>query len=219
MQPKTTNEDNVNLVNRLIENWEDETVEFKEAGKDFDTDRIGRYVSALSNKANLAGLESAWLVFGVRNKTRMVVGTRYRSEQDRLNSLKRQVFEGCVPNFSLRSIRAVDHPLGRVVVLEIPAAPQGMPISWKGFHYARAGESLVPMPTEKIDAIRNQESLFDWTAQVIEDAEISDLSKEALSAAREAFKQKNSRGYLPRRSTPGATTTSCATSVSLPRGA
>lgn len=151
-----SNEDNVALLGRLIVDWEGETVEFKEAGSDFDTDRIGRYVSALCNEANLAGMDSAWLVFGVRNRTREVVGTSYRTEPDRLNSLKRQVFEGCVPNFSLRGIRVVNHPQGRVVMLEIPAAPQGMPIAWKGFHYARAGESLVPMPTEKIDAIRSQ---------------------------------------------------------------
>lgn len=192
-----SNEDNVALLGRLIVDWEGETVEFKEAGSDFDTDRIGRYVSALCNEANLAGMDSAWLVFGVRNRTREVVGTSYRTEPDRLNSLKRQVFEGCVPNFSLRGIRVVNHPQGRVVMLEIPAAPQGMPIAWKGFHYARAGESLVPMPTEKIDAIRSQESLLDWTAQVIEDAEVADLSEDALSAAREAFKQKNSPRIAP----------------------
>ena len=192
-----SNEDNVALLGRLIVDWEGETVEFKEAGSDFDTDRIGRYVSALCNEANFAGMDSAWLVFGVRNRTREVVGTSYRTEPDRLNSLKRQVFEGCVPNFSLRGIRVVNHPQGRVVMLEIPAAPQGMPIAWKGFHYARAGESLVPMPTEKIDAIRSQESLLDWTAQVIEDAEVADLSEDALSAARETFKQKNSPRIAP----------------------
>ena len=192
MREKTSYEEDIQLIEKLIANWEDETVEFKEAGRDFDTDRLGRYVSALCNEANPPGMDSAWLVFGVHNKTREVVGTSYRTEPDRLNSLKRQVFEGCVPNFSLRGIHVVDHPQGRVVMFEIPAAPQGMPIAWKGFHYARAGESLVPMPTEKIDAIRNQESLLDWTARVIEDAEISDLSEDALSTAREAFKQKNS---------------------------
>lgn len=192
-----SNEDNVALLGRLIADWEGETVEFKEAGSDFDTDRIGRYVSALCNEANLAGMDSAWLIFGVRNRTREVVGTSYRTEPDRLNSLKRQVFEGCVPNFSLRGIRVVDHPQGRVVMLEIPAAPQGMPIAWKGFHHARAGESLVSMPTEKIDAIRSQESLLDWTAQVVKDAEVADLSEDALSAARDAFKQKNSPRIAP----------------------
>lgn len=42
-------------------NWEDETIEFKEANDNFKTDEIGRYVSALSNEVNLAGIESAWL--------------------------------------------------------------------------------------------------------------------------------------------------------------
>lgn len=142
-------------------------------------------------------MDSAWLVFGVRNKTREVVGTSYRTEPNRLNSLKRQVFEGCVPDFSPRSIRIVNHPRGRVVMFEIPSAPQGMPIPWKEFHYARAGESLVPMPTEKIDAIRNQESLLDWTARAVKDADLSDLSEEALSAAKETFKQKNSPRIAP----------------------
>jgi len=110
MRKKTSYGEDIQLIEKLIANWEDETVEFKEAGRDFDTDRLGRYVSALCNEANLAGMDSAWLVFGVRNKTREVVGTSYRTEPDRLNSLKRQVFEGCVPNFSLRGIHVVDHP-------------------------------------------------------------------------------------------------------------
>ena len=31
--------ENLALLARLIENWEDETVEFKEASNDFDTDK------------------------------------------------------------------------------------------------------------------------------------------------------------------------------------
>lgn len=53
--------ENLALLARLIENWEDETVEFKEASNDFDTDKIGRYLSALSNEANLADIESGGL--------------------------------------------------------------------------------------------------------------------------------------------------------------
>lgn len=58
MPRESTNEDNLKLLDSLIDNWENETIEFKEASNDFDTDRIGRYVSALSNEANLADLES-----------------------------------------------------------------------------------------------------------------------------------------------------------------
>lgn len=77
MAKPTSNESNLALLESLIRNWEDETIEFKEASNDFDTDKIGRYVSALSNEANLSDEPSAWLVFGVRNKTREVVGTGY----------------------------------------------------------------------------------------------------------------------------------------------
>jgi ATP-dependent DNA helicase RecG len=41
------------ILENLMERWEYETVEFKEAKSNFDTDKIGRYSSALSNEANL----------------------------------------------------------------------------------------------------------------------------------------------------------------------
>ena len=59
MQGTASNEKDLELLESLIENWEDETVEFKEATNDFDTDKIGRYVSALGNASNLAGEGSA----------------------------------------------------------------------------------------------------------------------------------------------------------------
>ena len=197
MQARYTAEDNLLLLDRLIANWEDETVEFKEASKDFDTDKIGQYVSALCNEANLAGLESAWMVFGVKNKTREVVGTEYRSDPKRLNSIKLQIQNGTGPGLALRSVRVLQHPDGRVVIFEIPAAPQGIPISWKGHYYARAGESLQPLSMDKIDAIRMQDSSYDWTARVVEDADVGDLSKEALAVARRTFAEKNAARITP----------------------
>lgn len=89
MRSTRSRQEYVDLVNALIDNWEDETVEFKEANDNYSTDKIGKYVSALSNEANLAGLDSAWLVFGVRNSTREVVGTEYRTDRKRLDSTKK----------------------------------------------------------------------------------------------------------------------------------
>ena len=66
------------LLEQLIATWENEVVEFKQAGNDYDTDKIGEYFSALSNEANLRSTEHAWLVFGINNKTRAVVGSDYR---------------------------------------------------------------------------------------------------------------------------------------------
>lgn len=76
-------------LQQLLTAWECEVVEFKRAGNDYDTDKIGEYFSALSNEANLRGQDRAWLVFGVDDKSRTVVGSAFRMEPERLQSLKR----------------------------------------------------------------------------------------------------------------------------------
>lgn len=63
-----------------------------------------------------------------------------------------QISEGTEPSITLRDIHELQTPLGRVLLLEIPAAPQGMPIAWKGHYYARAGESLTHLGLDKQDA-------------------------------------------------------------------
>lgn len=71
------------LLGRLTDGGENEVVEFKRAGNDFDTGKIGEYFSALSNEANIRGVDAGWLVFGIDDKTRTVVGTTYRSQPER----------------------------------------------------------------------------------------------------------------------------------------
>lgn len=76
------------LLRRLIAGWENEVVEFKRAGADFGTHDLGKYFSALSNEANLHGADAGWLVFGVDDKTRQIVGSDYRRDTERLEGLK-----------------------------------------------------------------------------------------------------------------------------------
>ena len=57
-----TNAELLEILRGLIENWEDEVIEFKQADNDYDKDRIGRYFSVLSNEANLQGLQHGWLL-------------------------------------------------------------------------------------------------------------------------------------------------------------
>ena len=120
-----------------------------------------------------------------------MVGTAYRSDPRRLDSLKHQINDDTEPHITFRSIREVTHPDGRVLIFEIPAAPLGMPISWKGHWYDRVGENLLPLSVEKLDAIRNQDRLLDWSAQVVADARLDDLSPEAMAVARRAFSERN----------------------------
>lgn len=178
------------LLGELIAGWESEVVEFKQAGNDYDTDKIGEYFSALSNEANLREANAAWLIFGVSDRSRTVVGTDYRLQAERLQSLKMQIAENTEPSITLRNIYELGHADGRVVFLEVPPAPRGMPIAWKGHYYARAGESRTSLGLDKQDEIRGQTLLGDWTAQVIPSASILDLDDHALQSARDAFARK-----------------------------
>ena len=68
------------ILEMLMERWEFEIVEFKEAKGGYDTDKIGRYFSAISNEANLRQQQYGWLIFGVgeQNKIKQIVGTSFK---------------------------------------------------------------------------------------------------------------------------------------------
>jgi ATP-dependent DNA helicase RecG len=178
------------VLDRLIAEWEGEVVEFKNVGDTYPTSDIGKYFSALSNEANLRDCERAWLVFGVDNRIRAVVGSAYRTDKDRLNGLKQQIASDTEPGVTFRDIHVLDTARGRVILFEIPAAPRGIPIAWKGHYYARAGESLVPLGLDKQDDIRAQTRTADWSAQIISGATLAHLDGPALRRAREAFALK-----------------------------
>ena len=178
------------LLDTLISNWENECVEFKEANDNFPTSDIGKYFSALSNEANLRGLQSAWLVFGVRDRERSIVGTSYREDRERLDTLKHQIAQATDPSMSVREIHEFQDAAGRVLLLEIPAAPKGIPIAWNGHHYARNGESLGALSLDKLDEIRCQSAADDWSAAVCPSATLGDLDPGALAKARDVFARK-----------------------------
>ena len=174
----------------LIARWEDECVEFKEANDSFSTPDIGKYFSALSNESNLRGRTSGWLVFGVRNRDRAIVGTVYRMDRQRLESLKQQIAQSTSPSSTFREIHELHTAQGRVLLLEIPAAPKGVPIACNGHHYARNGESLVALSLTKFDELRAQAGTDDWSATICPGATLDDLDDAALRRARDIFAEK-----------------------------
>lgn len=178
------------VLEQLIATWESEVVEFKQASNDYSTDDIGKYFSALANEANLRGADAGWLVFGVSNKSRSAVGTDYRPQVERLQQLKMQIAENAEPRISFRDIHELQHDGHRVLLFEIPAAPRGIPIAWKGHYYARAGESLTSLGLDKQDEIRRQTLAQDWTAQVVASATLDDLDEAAVRKAQESFAKK-----------------------------
>jgi ATP-dependent DNA helicase RecG len=179
------------ILASLLAEWEGECVEFKDANDNFSTSDIGKYFSALSNEANLRSREAGWLVFGVDNKTRKVIGTEYRRNVERLNGLKKDIANGIDPSTTFREIHELGTPDGRVVMFEIPPAPRGIPIAWNGYYHARSGESLASLSMAKFDEIRAQNGVEDWSAQLCLNATINDLDHDAISKAREVFAQKH----------------------------
>ena len=178
------------LLDRLIADWENEVVEFKRGKDGFSSSDLGKYVSALANEANLRGKARGWLVFGVENVSRSVVGSSYKEDAEHLQADKMQVLNG-TGSFTFRDIHVLHHADGRVILFEIPAAPRGMPINWNGHYFGRANESLVALGQDKLDDLRGQTLATDWTAQVVEGAGIEDLDPEALTLARERFVAKH----------------------------
>ena len=88
---------------RHLTAWrENEVIEFKEANDNYPTDSIGRYFSALSNEANLRDLEAGWLVFGLKDIPRLIVGTDYRTNPNRLQSTKTQIAQNTEPSIPFR---------------------------------------------------------------------------------------------------------------------
>ena len=127
---------------------ESELVEFKEAKNSFHSDKLGEYFSALSNEANLKGVDEAWLVFGV-NDAQEAVGTSFRSDPAKLQGLKKEVADYTTNRLTFREIHEVIHEGKRVILFEIPPATAGHPTAWKGHYYGRDGESLGPLNTDE----------------------------------------------------------------------
>ena len=182
----------------LIENWEEEIIEFKEAGKNYKQSEIGQYFSAISNEANLHGLQYGWLVFGVRNKDRKIVGTDYRDTQG-LNTLKNEIASNTTSGISFLGIYEVyplvDGEKKRVIMFQIPAAITAVPTGWHNIEYGRDGESLVPLSSEKRERIRRQEKM-DWSKQIVPGASLNDLDKQAIQIARKNYKEKMSDAHI-----------------------
>lgn len=175
---------------------ENEVVEFKKAQNGFDTQKIGEYFSALSNEANLHQEKHAWLLFGIHDKTHTVSGSLYKPTRPSLDALKREIAEGTNCGITFIEIHEVIYQEKRVIMFQIPAAPKGIPTSYKGHFYGRDGESLVALSLHELEIIRSQNTQIDWSAQIVTHATIDDLDDRAIATARNLYIAKNKQNAI-----------------------
>ena len=174
---------------RMLASFENEVVEFKEARSNYHFNDIGKYFSALSNEANLRGLQEAWLIFGISDDKK-IVGTDFR-KQGGLQSLKKEIVNGTNERLTFMEIYILNLEKCRVIAFQIPPAIRGIPTTWQGAAYAREHESISPLPMNKVDLIRSQIGM-DWSKEIVENATFEDLDKEAVKKARELFSKRQS---------------------------
>ena len=183
----------INIFQSLISHKESEVVEFKKAENNFDFDDLGKYFSALSNEANLRGLEFAWLIFGYDEKKHKIVGTSYKNGESALNNLKHDFAQHTTDGQTFREIVPIEVDGNRILMFKIPASPRNIVMKWKGIAFGRDGESLKPLNQSKMDEIRHQTPEPDWSAELVPNATIDDLDEVAIAKARKMFKKVHSR--------------------------
>lgn len=177
----------IGKIHKMIDDFEDEVVEFKEARTNYSFKDIGKYFSALGNEANIRDTKEAWLIFGVDND-KNIVGSEYRKEGG-LQNLKKEIVSGTNERLTFMEIYELYIDECRIVAFQIPPAMRGIPTTWNGAAYAREGEHVSPLPIDKMDLIRGQIGV-DWSKLVVEDADLDDLDPEAVRYARELFIKK-----------------------------
>lgn len=118
---------------------ENSLVEFKR--NNFDPKLVGKLCSALANAARVAQKELAYVLWGIDNDTREVVGTTFDPDVQLVGNTVFQLWlaQHLSPDLGV-SFRNVNHPKGRVVLMEIPAATIA-PVTFDSITYIRIGSA------------------------------------------------------------------------------
>lgn len=149
----------MNITPEQIDLWrtmpsENQHLEFKEAKNQFDSRKLYRYCVALANE------EGGFLVLGIADKPpRPVVGSNAFPNTVATAS---KIFTAV--GFRVEVIE-VNHPDGRVLVLQIPSRPKGTAYHYDGAYLMRSGEELIPMSEDQLRKIF-AEGQPSWLEQV-----------------------------------------------------
>jgi len=104
-------------------------------------DMIGTRCSALANGARLEGKDFGYMVWGIDDASREVVGTGFDPNAAKVGNTELPLWlaQQLQPGIPF-SFRVVNHPGGRVVLLEIPGATTA-PVGFKSIAYIRIGSA------------------------------------------------------------------------------
>lgn len=158
-----------------------------------DPERLGKYISALSNGACLDNKEFGYLYFGVTDETLELVGTTFDSSRIKAKGNQNlEIFlrQYITPRIDFRIENFCDTDGKRFVVFVVPAAT-GEPTCFQNIPYVRVDSSVTDLRpyTEWMRTIYNSQK--DWSAEIVPQASIEDLDPEAIRKAFEGYCQRN----------------------------
>lgn len=186
------NQKYTDLLKKQIESIKKECryLEFKSNYQ--EADKLGRYISALSNGACLDHQDYAYLYFGVDDETLDVKGTTFDCSKVKAQgneALELYLRRMVVPKLNFSIVEFEYEGNVRVVMFKIPAAVNE-PTTYKQKPYIRVDSHVTDL-TPYVDWMRQiYVSKIDWSAQIIEDATLEDLDAEAIITARKGFAEK-----------------------------
>lgn len=184
------NEQLIALVDKLLkEGKELSWLEFKK-GDVTDNQRLGKYISGLSNSANLANQPFGYLIFGIDDSSLEVVGTtfNYENRQEKGSELDFYLRRNLSPSIYFEHF-VCDYFGKKVVIFRIPKAIN--PVEFEGTAWIRISSSLVELKKYPEHYRKLLLSEVDWSAEIVEKATLEDLDKKAIDKAKELFKKKN----------------------------
>lgn len=134
-----------NIVQELcLYKNEQEWFEFKENW--FELDKLGEYISAISNSAVICNKKEGYFIWGINDKTHTIVGTNFNIYQEYKNEpIQNYLARNLNPsiNFNFEELYINNK---RIVILIIPAATD-IPTSYKEKRFIRIGSSKVNLNT------------------------------------------------------------------------
>ena len=131
--------DNINIIENIL-SFSDEHEWFDYKENWFSKDEIGEYISAISNGAALCGKEVGYLVWGIKDKTKEVVGTTINFNKE-INGepYKHYLARKLKPSIPFE-VKEFEYQKRRIVIVIVPAA-KSVITKYNGIDYIRIGSS------------------------------------------------------------------------------
>lgn len=191
------------LKELIASTGENEWIEFKV--NDCNPREIGEYISALSNSACLHNMEFGYLIFGIENSSKAIVGTNFKPKQTKVGNeeLENWLATQLKPRNDFSIIELIVNSK-TVIVFKIDAT-MDTPIKFKGEEFIRVGsykKKLSEFPEKarkiwnKVKAKRFEKEIAlgnldaDTVLQLLDYSSLFDLLNQSLPTNKDSILEK-----------------------------